>query len=66
MSFAAPPGARGYCLFGIESVTRPDGSLYPSTAAIAGSMRVLSALAGGMPHLAASALCVGCMRHDSV
>lgn len=51
MSFAAPPGARGYCLFGIESVTRPDGSLYPSTAAIAGSMRVLSALAGGMPRL---------------
>lgn len=51
MSFAALHGARGYCLFGIESATRPDGSLYPSTAAIAGSMRVLSALAGGMPHL---------------
>ena len=51
MSFAALHGARGYCLFDIESVTRPDGSLYPSTAAIAGSMRVLSALAGGMPRL---------------
>ncbi len=38
----------GHCIFGVESMVEPDGTVSPGCEATMGSMKVLSAMAGGL------------------